>query len=188
MSDTPPVSFLPAASRSGATAPQTGMPAQNGHEHHDHPHEPSVVNERPTIQRAPTSTPTRAAAPVPMPYEDLPVDDELGKKYRPFVLSGQTFRCAAKIPANAMLSIVAKQALLTETDTEELSQEKQREMLFLIGEMLAAVLWPQERDRMEAVLSDPIDPVDLPDLVAAVQALWGDYNTATSVGKEPSGS
>ena len=186
MSDTPPVSFMPATRNPAATAPDVA-PQQNGHDHHEHaPAAP--VNERPTIQRAPTSAPSRQPEPVKLAYEDLPVDPELGKKYRPFELGGVTFRCAAKIPANAMLSIVAKQSQLADAEVEDISPERQREMLFLIGEMLSAVLWPMERDRMEARLTDPIDPVDLPELVQAVQALWADYNVATGTGKEQQGS
>lgn len=183
MSDTPPVSFLPAATRNpAATAPDTA-PQQNGHEHHDHPAEPPV-NERPTIQRTPTTAPAKVPEPVRLPVEQLPVDPEVGKPYRPFVLGGQTFRCAAKIPANAMLSIVAKQAQLAEADVEELTADKQREMLFLIGEMLSGVLWPQEREAMELRLTDTIDPVDISDLVTAVQGLWASYGDASGTGKE----
>ncbi len=83
---------------------------------------------------------------------------------------------------------MSKQSQLADSDVDQITPEQQKEMLFLIGEMLAAVLWPVERDRMEARLSDPVDPVDLPELVQAVQALWGSYNEATGTGKEQPGS
>jgi hypothetical protein len=135
-------------------------------------------------QRAPMGSPSAAApAPVPFPSEDLPVDPELGKPYRPFTIGGMTVRCAAKVPAETMLQVVSAQQQLPDKQPDQLSAAEQLSAINLLGQMLAGVVWPMDAPLLRQRLSDPIDPVDILELSVAVQALWASYNGGTGKGQ-----
>lgn len=182
MPDTPPsVSFLPASPATRVHQPSLPAP------------EPEVVDEappisrslsaEPTIQRAPAKPQVRATQ-VARPMEELPIDPERGVPYRPFTIGGLTVRCASEVPADTMLDVVSKQQLLADREMGELTAEEQLSMLHLIGQMLAGVVWPDDAEAIRQRLRDPVQPVSISTLAAAVQALWGEYNEATKVGKE----
>ena len=180
MPDTEPsVSFLPASPATRVQQPveQPSLPVP------DAPAPVPAVSAEPTIQRAPTKQQPRQQQ-VTKPNEDLPVDPGTGYTYRPFTIGGLMVRCASVVPADTMLDVVSKQQKLSEKNMEDLTTEEQIGMLHLIGQMLGGVVWPEDSDMLRARLRDPRDPISISELATAVQALWGEYNEATRVGKE----
>ena len=189
MTDTPPVSFVPARQDprpNGQDPAPVPVPAQPYAAASSLGSEAFTdVHSAPTLQRAPLAAAPGQQAPVLRPsLAGLPTDKVSGFRYRPLVLGGVEIRCASKVPADVMLEVVAAQQKLSDKNPEDLTGAEQLEMLHLLGQMLAGVVWEEDADRLRERLRDKREPVDLPELSEAIQKLWLEYNTAAGVGKD----
>lgn len=127
--------------------------------------------------------------PVPIPTGDgLLVDPESGDKYRPFELNGVTMRCAAEIPADYMLDVIASQQKLADKDPEDMTPAEQLEGVQIIGDMLRAVIWDEDFPLLRQALTNKRRPIGIARLAPIVQELWSSYNLSAGVGKEQPGS
>jgi hypothetical protein len=173
MSD--PIAFTPAL-QPAEPPPTDQAPPTNGHVVRT---DPAAPGSTPQLQ------PTPEAQPVPIPSDDgLEADAESGDLYRPFELGTYRVRCAARVPAEHMLDVIATQQRLSEKDPKDMTTAEKVESIQLIGQMLRAVVWDEDNDIVRTALTNKRHPIALEDLSAAVSRLWQSYNTSAGVGKE----
>lgn len=174
-----PIAFTPAPNQQPV---QSNTPPPNGRVLRT---DPADRVEAPT----PHLEPKPEMQPVPIPSSDgLLVDPETGDTYRPFELNGVTLRCAAEIPADYMLEVIAAQQRLADKDPEEMTPSEQLEGVQIIGEMLRAVIWDEDFPLLREVLTNKRRPVGIARLAPIVSQLWSSYNLSAGVGKEQPGS